>query len=158
MEQIEWKQFRNTIYSVSNTGLVRNNETNKLLNGGIDTAGYRFVYIHENNEKHAYGVHVLVGIVFLGFIQCGRNKVIHHKDGVKTNNHKDNLEIVTFRANCSIERTAKSSSKYVGVSYCNTYKKWRAAIRIKGKLKFLGYFKEEIDAHNAYQKALLELS
>ena len=50
----------------------------------------------------------------------------------------------------------KFSSKYKGVSFHKASNKWRARIIIKGSEKFLGYFNNEIDASNAYQKALKE--
>lgn len=153
--EVVWKQFRSTNYSVSEEGYIRNDITLEVHHTfGIDSAGY---YNFRIGNK-VWNVHILVAIVFLDFVPCGKKLVIHHDDGNKLNNHKDNLKVITFRANCSIERTAKSSSKYVGVTWCNTYKKWKACIRINKKLKHLGYFKEEIDAHNVYQKALLELS
>jgi hypothetical protein len=46
------------------------------------------------------------------------------------------------------------NSKYTGVSWYKPYNKWKASITIYGKLKHLGYFTSEIDAHEAYQKAL----
>jgi len=42
-----------------------------------------------------------------------------------------------------------------GVSYDPTrrIKKYKAVIRIGGKLKHLGYFRTEVEAHQAYLKA-----
>lgn len=37
-------------------------------------------------------------------------------------------------------------------------KKWIAQIYINGKVKYLGSFNNEIDAHNAYQNKLLSLN
>lgn len=49
------------------------------------------------------------------------------------------------------------SSKFVGVSWNKRAKKWMSSIRIKGKLKYLGYFDDEVEASNAYQKELEKL-
>ena len=151
--EIIWKRFRDTPYSVSDNGEVMNDINHLKLVPSINTAGYYTLHLRDG----MYMIHQMVGEVFLGYKPNGRTLVVHHKDNNKLNNNVNNLEIITFRKNCSIERTIKSSSQYVGVSWCNTYKKWRAAIRIKGKLKFLGYHKEELDAHKAYQNALKEL-
>jgi hypothetical protein len=153
-----WKQFKNSNYSVSNSGLVRNDKTGKVLAGGIETSGYRIVDLFINKKSIIYPIHILVAMLFLGFIPDGRKKIVHHKDSNKLNNNDWNLEIITFRSNCSIERTAKSSSKYVGVTWCKLNKKWLSRIRISGKLKFLGYFDNEDDAGDAYQKALNSLN
>lgn len=45
----------------------------------------------------------------------------------------------------------KKTSKYVGVSWIKRRSRWCATIRINNKNKQIGYFKEEEDAHNAYQ-------
>jgi hypothetical protein len=48
----------------------------------------------------------------------------------------------------------KRSSEYKGVSWNKLAKKWKAAICLNGKEKYLGYFKTEIDANLAVQKCL----
>jgi hypothetical protein len=45
------------------------------------------------------------------------------------------------------------SSNYKGVSWHRRFNKWQVFKTVKGKSKFLGYFKTEYDAHLAYQKA-----
>ena len=50
----------------------------------------------------------------------------------------------------------KRTSEYKGVSFYKRNNKWRAEIMINGKSKYIGYFHTEIEAHNAYQKALKE--
>ena len=46
------------------------------------------------------------------------------------------------------------TSKYIGVNWKKQNKKWRAAIKINGKAKHLGYFDDELEASNAYQEKL----
>jgi hypothetical protein len=45
----------------------------------------------------------------------------------------------------------KKTSKYIGVCWIERRKRWCSTIRINGKNKQIGYFKEEEEAHNAYQ-------
>ena len=52
----------------------------------------------------------------------------------------------------------KFSSEYKGVSFHKASNKWRAEIMINGKNKYLGYFKTEIEAHQAYQNALKDIT
>lgn len=52
----------------------------------------------------------------------------------------------------------KFSSKYKGISYAKSNNKWKAYIVINGKKKHLGYFKTELEAHEAYQDKLNELN
>lgn len=46
------------------------------------------------------------------------------------------------------------TSRYKGVYFHKKSNKWRAQIQYKGKQKYLGSFQTELEAHNAYQKAL----
>ena len=45
------------------------------------------------------------------------------------------------------------TSKYKGVSFCKRANKWMAQIMVNGKNKHLGYFKTELEAHQARLKA-----
>ena len=155
--EIEWRRIGETMYSVSNMGFIRNDKTDKVLVGAIDTSGYTVVNLRINKKSILTAIHKMVAVHYLGFVPDGRKYVVNHKDSNKLNNRVDNLEVVTFRHNCSIERTIKSTSKYTGVTWSKPRNKWRSSIRINGKLKHLGFYKEEIDAHDAYQMALKAL-
>jgi len=48
----------------------------------------------------------------------------------------------------------KYSSKFKGVSYHPEKKLWFARLTIKGKVSYVGYFKKEQDAAEAYTKAV----
>ena len=48
------------------------------------------------------------------------------------------------------------TSRHKGVSWAKANKKWKAALRCKGKYYYLGYFENETDAAIAYNKAALE--
>lgn len=47
------------------------------------------------------------------------------------------------------------TSDYIGVCWAKSKGKWQSAIKISGKLYHLGYFTEEIEASEVYQKALV---
>lgn len=49
-----------------------------------------------------------------------------------------------------------SSSKYIGVIYCNTNKAWIAKLQYKGKVTYLYYGDSEEDAYLARRKFILE--
>lgn len=90
--------------------------------------------------------------------------VVDHIDGNKLNNTRSNLRIVTWRENSSNTKKQRGekpkTSKYVGafLAFRNRKNKyWRSAIVINGKQVTLGYFKNEVDAANAYKNALNNL-
>lgn len=47
----------------------------------------------------------------------------------------------------------KWTSEYKGITFCKRNNKWKAQIRINGKNKHSGYFRTELEAHQAYLKA-----
>jgi hypothetical protein len=154
------------LYQVSNLGRVKslekqrfcklNNSTSiykeKIINPDLST-GYARVCIYKNGVKKRICVHQLVAIAFLNHI-IGLNKlVVNHINFDKLDNRVENLEIVTIRENSNLKHI-KSTSKYVGVFYRKERKSWVARITYGKKTKYLGYFKTELEAHNAYQKEL----
>lgn len=53
-------------------------------------------------------------------------------------------------------KTSIHASKFRGVTWYDKGKSWRSRIGFKGKKKILGYFKNEIEAAIAYNKAAIE--
>lgn len=68
---------------------------------------------------------------------------------------KNNLVICTVKERQRLlsKRRVKTSSKFKGVSYSKSDKKWKAGIEVNGKGINLGHFKEEKDAARAYNAA-----
>lgn len=86
-------------YEVSNTGNIRNTQTNKLLKQSI-RAQYYGVSLCNNNKKKTYNIHTLV--VATMFIDNPNNsKVVNHIDGNKFNNNIKNLEWCSYKENTS---------------------------------------------------------
>ena len=69
-------------------------------------------------------------------------------------NRKRNLRIVTTQQNIwnTRGRDNNISSKYKGVSWHKNKQKWEARIRIDNKPKYLGYFDDEKEAAEAYDR------
>jgi hypothetical protein len=75
----------------------------------------------------------------------------------KSDNRLENLEFVSYRENQSHSiKKENTSSKYIGVYWNKNANKWQAGININRVRKHLGLFENEIDAYNAYLKALEE--
>lgn len=83
-------------YEVSNTGLVRNLKTNRMMKLN-NKGGYQEISLRNNIKRTSFKVHRLVAIAF---IDNPLNKSdVNHKDKNKLNNHVDNLEWVTRQEN-----------------------------------------------------------
>ncbi|MFZ2809454.1 MAG: HNH endonuclease signature motif containing protein [Desulfosalsimonadaceae bacterium] len=77
-----------------------------------------------------------------------------HKDGNGLNNQRDNLRLVTHRQNAQNLHVDKSS-RYPGVFIEKRRKsKWRAQVNIEGDIKFIGNFRTERLAFDAYRRAV----
>src|SRR5699024_8838358 len=84
-------------YAVSNYGNVKNLRSDYILKSGKDMYGYPTVLLSKNGKKKRVRVHNLVANSFLPKVE-GKNYV-NHKDGIKHNNHIDNLEWCTQKEN-----------------------------------------------------------
>ena len=141
------------LYQVSNIGRVKSfkGDTPIVLRAGL-SGKYLMVVLHKDGTRKSHGLHKLVAMSFLNHTPNGHTIVVDHIDNDQLNNNLTNLQLISNRENLLKDR--KMSSEYKGVSLFKRDNKWRADITIQNKLKFLGLFVNEIDAHYAYQEAL----
>ena len=82
--------------------------------------------------------------------------VVDHIDGDTLNNQKSNLRICTPSQNCANRKRKgirKYTSRFKGVFYHKWHKRWVAMV-CKNHIKvYYKYFKTELDAAKAYDKA-----
>lgn len=109
------------------------------------------VSIYQNGLSKTYSVaRIIMG--------CKRDDGydIDHIDGNRLNNRKNNLRKCTHAQNCANRvKSCKSSSKYKGVSWDKTRKKWQASITYNKRSIGLGRYDDEILAAIAYDDAAL---
>lgn len=150
-------------YQVSNYGNVKSLNRNTknqykkefVIKPCVSGNGYLRVCFNKNGSQTSKTVHQLVAIAFLNHTPNKYVLVVDHIDENKLNNNLTNLQLITQveNLNKSIDKT-KTSSKYKGVSWVKRDKKWRAQIRVEGKIKSIGYFTDEYTAHLAYKTAV----
>jgi hypothetical protein len=120
----------------------------------VATANGRTCYaVRGTKEPNGKQTSMFMHVVLLGKKE---GYVTDHIDGNGLNNQRSNLRHVTVRQNAQNKHTARSS-KYPGVSLCKANGKWIAGVVIKGESKFLGSFSTELEAYQAYCKALAEI-
>lgn len=88
-----YKRFKNTCYSVSDSGNVINDETGLALKPFSAPNGYLQLDLFKDGIKQRIGVHRMVAIAFLDNPEA--KEFVNHIDGCKTNNVVENLEWVT---------------------------------------------------------------
>jgi hypothetical protein len=80
-----------------------------------------------------------------------------HVNRVKNDNRKFNLRHVTRSANqLNKNKYKNSTSKYRGIYFCKKCEKFKAQITIKGKSKHIGFFSNELEAAQAYDRYVIE--
>ena len=150
------------LYEVSNFGNVKSLERTdylgrkvkeRILKPGISSKHYALVILFYDGLRSVKYIHKLVAMSFLNHIPNGFKIVVDHIDNNRLNNRLDNLQLINQRENTSKDRKG-GTSKHIGVHWVKPSKKWKAAISINGKTKYLGLFTNEIQASNAYQYEL----
>lgn len=109
----EWRNYKNSIYSISSWGRIKNNKTGKILKGKIRDNGYKEYCLRINGQKKSFLAHRIVYETFYPFEKI---LTINHIDGDKLNNHINNLENVSQLQNNlkSIYETKAKKYKTIG--------------------------------------------
>jgi hypothetical protein len=152
-----WKDIPQyeAMYQVSNLGNVKSLKCNKekFLKHNSLAKGYKRVGLFKNNKLKYFYIHQLVAMAFLNHKPCGFKLVVDHINDNCLDNRVENLQIISQRENV-YKTQNKYSSNFKGVHWDKKSKKWRSQININGKIKSLGFFINELEAHLAYKNAL----
>lgn len=106
----KWKVLEeNNIYSISNLGRIKNNNTNILLHPVIYNKGYYRITIRIKGHKTTLFIHRLVAKYFIEN-NNGYNTV-DHKDGNKLNNVYTNLRWCSIKENTNNPNTKDNIRK-----------------------------------------------
>lgn len=99
--------------------------------------------------------HVTMHRQIMGFPDCH----VDHRDRNPLNNSRSNLRCATHGQNI-INRgklRGEFTSGFKGVSWHKQHRKWYAQASVGGKTRFLGLFRDEIEAAAAYDRAVAEM-
>ena len=130
MEEI-WKDIKGYegLYQVSNLGRIKsltrkNVLKERIIKGGIQKNGYRFVLLYKDKKVRIFKVHRLVAEAFIP--NPNEYKEINHIDENKQNNNAENLEWCTRSYNCSYGSFNKNKVRKVLQydEYWNFIKEW----------------------------------
>jgi len=80
-------------YSIREDGVIMNIKTGKIISPCINTSWYSQVWLYQNWVRKYFLVHVLVAQYFIGDKPEWMD--VNHKNGIKIDCRKDNLEYIT---------------------------------------------------------------
>jgi hypothetical protein len=123
---------------------------------------YFAVKLCVNGRCKTFKVHILIAVSFMYdqylelVINSNENYLIDHKNEIKTDNRLENLQIITHRQNITKAIIHKNPNKMIGATKINN--KFASRIFTNGVQFHLGMYDTEVEAHEAYLKALEEIN
>lgn len=87
-------------------------------------------------------------------LDCPSGNVVDHINGDTSDNRRENLRVCSIKENIRNYTIPKNNtSGYKGVGYYKRLLKWRACIKVDGRLITIGYYRNLSDAVNAYNES-----
>jgi HNH endonuclease/AP2 domain len=116
--------------------------------GSLDGGSYLNIHL----DGRAYLAHRLAWLYVHGEWPVSQ---VDHINRIKTDNRFTNLRLATASQNAQNQRRdqRQGTSRLLGVSWNSTAGRWASRITVQGRVKFLGSFDTEEDAHAAYLAA-----
>ena len=164
----EWKKIADTngLYEVSNTGKIRSlnylgHGKTQLLKAHPDRKGYLRTRIYIKGKRVTLKIHRAVATAFIP--NKNNSPEVNHKNGIKTDNHVENLEWVTAHENTlhaysiglkekTREHARRMGQSHKGVPANQSRKTSIVAINVEtGEHKYFSSQAEAADQLNLYQ-------
>jgi len=143
--------------------ILRDNDLKEIGRTVIDSNDYELIkgykwHLTSKGYASANPVHsTALGVehLILG-VAPSRTIMPDHKNRNPLDNRRSNLRKCVQKQNMQNKpMPANNASGYKGV-YLKSKAKWEASIRVDGKLIFLGYFKDKIEAAKSYNRAAVK--
>lgn len=109
-------------------------------------------YVQVMVDHRRYLVHRLIWLWHHGVLP----RQLDHIDRNRANNRIENLRPATLKENAGNRgKSEGKSSRWKGVHWCNTIRRWVASLQAKTGKQHLGAYDDEADAAMAYNEAAL---
>lgn len=91
-------------------------------------------------------------IMARAIVNCPNEKTVDHVDHDTLNNCGINLRVATYsQQNCNLRKRRNTRSSFKGLGLIPQTGRWRARIQVDGKVRHIGVYSTESQAHDAYQ-------
>ena len=139
-------------YEVSARGVVRRRHTKSVVSAWPNDQGYLYVKLQRAGQWFKRRVHKLVYEAHKGRVPIG--KEVDHRNRKRDDPKLRNLRAITHGQNVHNTPSREgTTSRYKGVTWCKARELFQAQIKFKQKVHFLGRFKSERKAGQAYDDA-----
>ena len=129
------------------TGIFVWKVTRGKIRAGSIAGTFNMGYMQIRIDYKIHKAHRLAWLYTTGETPVGE---IDHINGDKIDNRIVNLRVVTSRQNNS-NRRCHREGHLVGTSLRKDLDRWVAHISINGRLKHIGFYDTQLEAHEAYQ-------
>jgi hypothetical protein len=127
------QQRLNEIFDYKNGVLFR--KCNGKVAGSIDAKGYLISSVDGKRQKN----HRIIFMMHHGYLP----KIIDHIDQNPANNKIENLRPVSYAQNSlNSGISVRNTSGFKNVDWLASKKRWRVYLKLNGKRKLFGYFKD----------------
>ena len=119
----------------------------------VDQDDFWLLRMFKWHSDNGYASNMDLGAMHRFIMGTPKDMVVDHIDGNRLNNSRSNLRVVTQQQNQSNRRKGYGKSKYVGVAWDGAFERWKVSVMHKGKPHYVGVFRDDVDAANAYNEA-----
>ena len=128
-ENLSEKDYLMKYYDVSKDGVVKRKSDGKVFKSSVGPKGYLIIrlkspkYSTNKDRRKPYKIHRLVAMFYLD--NYSEDLQVNHKNGIKTDNRVENLEMVTNKENVTHAwRVLDSSERRRKISEANKRRKY----------------------------------
>lgn len=121
---------------------------------GIRSTGHGRIYVSKTSSRTQGQTPLYLHRMILG-LEIGDRRQVDHINGNPLDNRRANLRLCNARQNGQNIQRVFGASRFKGVSWDITHKRWTAACWGNGKRLFKRTFRSEIEAAKAYDSAAI---
>lgn len=146
------------LYKINSSGEVLSlKQKIKQLKPQVSNGGYLIIALSDSlGRRRGHTIHRLLYLTFIG--QIPDHCEVDHINRVQTDNNLNNLRLITPSQNRYNSKGHKDRqySKFKGITFDKSRKKWKAHLQVEGVLINIGRYDSEVQAAVNYDLAAIK--